>query len=678
MSTPTPPCKDFSARLRRILPPWLRTAPWWSISMLLHALLLLALTLVAVLGPQRIFDWGDGEAVTMRTSSANPVSPYQNVRDVFKNPVPVDSVSLPSDTPIVMHEEATQTADVSDYLETASGDSIVALGGGPQPPLGIGGGGVGAFGYRSGGGQRRMTMRSGGVRAVEEMPKRYGGQPYRYLPFYWKNGSAVGALGEGTSQETDATKPPHEEAEAVIAAEEYGKYQEQAFKRTSDLETLSTFAVDVDTASYSNARRMLNEGHLPPADAVRIEEFVNYFGYNYAQPKGERPFAVHAEVADCPWNAKHRLALIGLKGKELEWEKRPAANLVFLVDVSGSMSCENRLPLVKKALRMLVDKLDGRDRIAIAVYAGASGLALESTPVSDKEKIVRAIENMQAGGGTNGAAGIQLAYRTAHANLLSDGLNRVILCTDGDFNVGVSDNDALVELVRQEAKQNVFLTVLGFGMGNYKDGRLEALADKGNGNYAYIDHEREARKVLVNQVCGTLVTIAKDVKIQVEFNPATVAEYRLIGYENRLLKTEEFRDDKKDAGEIGAGHCVTALYEIVPAESDTPSPEGAAAMADELFTVYLRWKQPKADWASEFNVPVRDARARDWRAASENFRWAAAVTMFGLELRASQYKGATDWALIKEVAATAASDDGLGYRREFLNLVQIAQKAATR
>lgn len=510
------------------------------------------------------------------------------------------------------------------------------------------------------------------------MPKRYGGQPYRYLPFYWKDGKAVGALGEETSLETDGTKPPQEEAEAVIATEEYGKYQEQAFKRTSELETLSTFAVDVDTASYSNARRMLNGGHLPPADAVRIEEFVNYFGYNYAQPKGERPFAVHAEVAACPWNAKHRLALIGLKGKELEWEKRPAANLVFLVDVSGSMSSENKLPLVKKALRMLVDKLDGRDRIAIAVYAGASGLALESTPVSDKEKIVRAIENMQAGGGTNGAAGIQLAYRTAHTNLLSDGLNRVILCTDGDFNVGVSDNDALVELVRQEAQQNVFLTVLGFGMGNYKDGRLEALADKGNGNYAYIDHEREARKVLVNQVCGTLVTIAKDVKIQVEFNPATVAEYRLIGYENRLLRTEEFRDDKKDAGEIGAGHCVTALYEIVPAESDTPSPEGAAAMADELFTVYLRWKQPKADWASEFNVPVRDAGARDWRAASENFRWAAAVTMFGLELRASQYKGATDWALIKEVAATASSDDGLGYRREFLNLVQIAQKAATR
>jgi Ca-activated chloride channel family protein len=346
-------------------------------------------------------------------------------------------------------------------------------------------------------------------------------------------------------------------------SESYAKLNDNSFRRVTD-EALSTFSIDVDTASYANVRRMLNEGQLPPPDAVRIEEMVNYFSYNYPAPAGETPFSANVEIASAPWAPKHRLVRIGLKGREIAPQKRPASNLVFLLDVSGSMDQANKLPLVKKGMHLLVDQLNPEDRVAIAVYAGASGLVLNSTACSEKKTIHAAIDHLEAGGSTNGAAGIQLAYQVAKENFLKGGTNRVILCTDGDFNVGITSEGDLTRLIEEKAKSKIFLSVLGFGMGNYKDSTLEKLADKGNGNYAYIDTLREAKKVLVQQMSGALITIAKDVKIQIEFNPTQVQAYRLIGYENRMLAAQDFNDDKKDAGEIGAGHTVTALYEIVP------------------------------------------------------------------------------------------------------------------
>ncbi|HYH86873.1 MAG TPA: VWA domain-containing protein, partial [Pyrinomonadaceae bacterium] len=354
-------------------------------------------------------------------------------------------------------------------------------------------------------------------------------------------------------------------------AEAYAKIDENPFLEAARA-PLSTFSIDVDTASYSNTRRFLTEGRLPPKDAVRIEELVNYFSYDYPQPAGSAPFSVTTEVAECPWNAKHKLVHIGLQGKRVSNEDMPPANLVFLLDVSGSMNAPDKLPLVKSALRMLTGQLGARDRVAIVVYAGSSGLVLDSTPGDRKGEIVGALERLQAGGSTNGGDGIQLAYRVAQDNFIQGGTNRVILATDGDFNVGVTGDDALVRLIEEKRRGGVFLSVFGFGTGNLNDSMMEKLADKGNGNYAYIDGDAEARKALGEQVGGTLVTIAKDVKIQVEFNPRLVAGYRLIGYENRLLADRDFNDDTKDAGEIGAGHTVTALYEIVPAGQKVENP----------------------------------------------------------------------------------------------------------
>lgn len=447
---------------------------------------------------------------------------------------------------------------------------------------------------------------------------------------------------------------------------------------------LSTFSVDVDTASYGNVRRFLNGGQLPPKDAVRIEELVNYFSYDYPQPTGEHPFSVTVEMAGCPWNTEHRLARIGLKGREIAVDKRPPSNLVFLIDVSGSMSPENKLPLLKRALRLLVEQLTEKDSVAIVVYAGNSGLVLPPTSGDQKKKILAALDQLESGGSTNGGEGIGLAYSVAARNFIQEGVNRVLLCTDGDFNVGVTSQGELIRLIEEKAKTGVFLSVFGFGMGNYKDSTLEKLADKGNGNYGYIDTLNEARKVFVEQMSGTLITIAKDVKIQVEFNPAQVSAYRLIGYENRLLRKEDFNDDKKDAGDIGAGHTVTALYEIVPAGKSVnlpgvdplkyqsvPRPSGDSQATREVMTIKLRYKQPEGDTSRLLEIPATDNQMT-YSTASPDFKFASAVAAFGMVLRDSPYKGSATFDTVAELAEEGKGRDSNGYRAEFLRLVKIA------
>ncbi len=448
---------------------------------------------------------------------------------------------------------------------------------------------------------------------------------------------------------------------------------------------LSTFSIDVDTASYSNVRRFLNQGSLPPADAVRIEELINYFNYDYDAPTGDDPFATHMEIAGCPWAPDHRLARIGLKGMQIAEDDRPASNLVFLLDVSGSMSSANKLPLLKEAMKLLTNQLGENDHIAIVVYAGAAGMVLPSTACDDDQAILEALDRLQAGGSTAGGAGIQLAYETAVENYIEGGINRVILATDGDFNVGVSDRGSLVRMIEQKAKSGVFLTVLGFGMGNIQDSTLEQLADKGNGNYACIDTLDEARKVLVQEMGGTLVTIAKDVKIQVEFNPNAVAAYRLIGYENRLLAAEDFNDDTKDAGEIGAGHTVTALYEIVPVgveidlpnvdelKYQRPSDPVRGPASDELLTLKLRYKQPDGDTSKLLVFPITDDGA-DYAAASDDFKFAAAVAGYGMLLRDSPHKGTTTFPGVIELAGEGLGEDPHGYRAQFIELARTAAR----
>lgn len=455
---------------------------------------------------------------------------------------------------------------------------------------------------------------------------------------------------------------------------------------------LSTFSIDVDTASYSIVRRYLNDRQLPPPGAVRIEELVNYFTYDELQPEGDVPVSVHIEVADCPWNDQHRLARIGLKGREIAHEQRPASNLVFLIDVSGSMAAENKLPLVKSGLKLLVGQLDERDRVAIVVYAGASGQVLPSTPGNERQIILSAIEHLAAGGSTNGASGIELAYQTAAENFIEKATNRVILCTDGDFNVGITSQDQLIHLIEEKARTGVFLTVLGFGMSNYKDSTMEKLADKGNGNYGYIDTQKEARKLLCDQLSGTLITIAKDVKLQIEFNPSRVAAYRLLGYENRVLAAADFNNDAKDAGDIGAGHSVTALYELVPVGQSLgdlgpevlpvdplryqkPGDVTEAAAGNDLFTLALRYKLPDADTSQRLECPAVDTGLTISR-ASGNFVWSAAVAEFGMILRDSKYKGSATFNSVAELARSARGADQEGYRAEFIALVEVAESLA--
>lgn len=462
--------------------------------------------------------------------------------------------------------------------------------------------------------------------------------------------------------------------------EEYDGINENIFHEALR-NPLSTFSIDVDAASYSNVRRFINNGQRPPQDAVRIEELVNYFSYNYDQPEGEDPFAVHTEISTAPWNTKHKLVSIGLQGKKITTDKLPPSNLVFLIDVSGSMSDVNKLPLLKSSFKMLVEELRPQDHVAIVVYAGAAGLVLEPTSGANKKKIIEALDRLEAGGSTAGGAGINLAYAVAKEHFKVEGNNRIILATDGDFNVGVSSNASMEELIEEKRKEGVFLTVLGYGMGNYKDSKMEILADKGNGNYAYIDNITEARKVLVNEFGGTLFTIAKDVKLQIEFNPAKVKAYRLIGYENRMLKSEDFNNDKKDAGELGSGHMVTALYEIIPAGVESEffkidelkyqktKIDSKATASNELMTIKLRYKQPAGNVSKLLVHPLIDSN-KSIDETSDNFRWSASVAAFGMLLRESEYVGKFTYDDVVNMAQHAKGTDKEGYRIEFINMVK--------
>ncbi|MDR1636855.1 MAG: VWA domain-containing protein [Treponema sp.] len=475
-----------------------------------------------------------------------------------------------------------------------------------------------------------------------------------------------------------------ETEDAGFTTDEFDHIVDNPFLRAAD-HPLSTFSIDVDTAGYAIARYFINNGMLPPKSSVRIEELVNYFDYDYPPPRDGSPFAVHAETAECPWNRDHLLTRIALKGREFPAGARPRVNLVFLLDVSGSMDQPDKLPLVKSSMEMLVDRLGGDDRVAVCVYAGAAGTVLPPTGCGDKPRIMRALRKLSAGGSTAGGAGIQLAYKLAEEYFDPQGINRVILCTDGDFNVGISNRSDLVDLVVQKAQSGVYLTVLGFGMGNYRDGTLKQLASKGNGNYGYIDTIEEAEKLFGDQLNGTLVTIARDVKIQLEFNPAAVGAYRLLGYENRIMRAEEFNDDTVDAGDIGAGHAVTAFYELIPPgkEADTlpradplkysapPDIPPSAAYADELLTVKIRYKLPGETASSLLSFPVETASVR--AGVSPDFTFAASAAAFGMLLRESPYGGNAGFDMVLAMAESSLGEDRFGYRRRFLDLVKKAK-----
>lgn len=485
----------------------------------------------------------------------------------------------------------------------------------------------------------------------------------------------AGAL---TTVSLSGLKSPHPRG-----VEEYSSIHENGFKQVGEA-PLSTFSIDVDAASYSNMRRYINKGKLPPFDAIRTEELVNYFTYDYAKPNGKDPVKITMEAAACPWNPEHRLVRIGLKAKEIPTDHLPASNLVFLIDVSGSMWGADRLELVKSSLKLLVNNLREKDKVAIVTYSGDATVKLESTPGSDKEKIREAINELTAAGSTAGGAGIKLAYNIAKKNFVDNGNNRIILCSDGDFNVGVSSVEGLEQLIEKERKSGVFLTVLGYGMGNYKDNKIQTLAEKGNGNHAYIDNLQEANRVLVGEFGATMHTVAKDVKLQVEFNPSLVQAYRLIGYESRLLKDEDFNNDAKDAGDLGAGHTVTAFYEVIPIgvkndyvgkvddlkyqkkQTVTVKPTGS----NELLTVKLRYKAPDSNTSKKMELPFVDNKRNS---VSSDFRFASAVAMFGQLLRESDYKGEATYDKVIALAKEGLNNDDRGYRREFIRLVEAAK-----
>lgn len=470
---------------------------------------------------------------------------------------------------------------------------------------------------------------------------------------------------------------------ASYNTEGYAAIHENEFLAAAAI-PLSTFSIDVDAASYSNLRRYLNNGQNPPKDAVRIEEMINYFNYDYSPPTGDNPFSINTEVASCPWNEAHKLVHIGLQGEKIDTDQLPPSNLVFLIDVSGSMQDYNKLPLLKSALQMLVKNLRPQDRVSIVVYAGAAGLVLPATSGEDKSTIIHAINRLSAGGSTAGGAGIKLAYQVAQAQYMTSGNNRIILATDGDFNIGASSNAEMERLIEKEREKGIYLSVIGLGMGNYKDDKMEILADKGNGNYAYIDNIQEAKKVFVHEFGGTLFTIAKDVKIQVEFNPVLVQSYRLIGYENRKLNDADFNDDKKDAGELGSGHTVTALYEIIPVGVANPFDKTIdslkyqsnkvrkpAKFANELMTVKLRYKRPR-DTRSQLIVTTINNSETSWKETSNNFRWSSAVAAFGMLLRESKFSQQTDLSAILNIAKGAEGKDREGYRREFIKMISVS------
>jgi len=508
--------------------------------------------------------------------------------------------------------------------------------------------------------ERRMASATSTVTAQNGVVRVDGYTVHRYVPEPWRRQGQPGNR------------------------EQYDEIVENPFVAVS-VDPLSTFSIDVDRASYSNVRRfIMQDGQLPPVDAVQIEELVNYFPYSYAEPDGDAPLAIHAEVGPTPWKPQHRLVRIGLQARRVHLENLPPSNFVFLLDVSGSMMDENKLPLVKAAMRLLVNELRPKDHVAIVVYAGSAGLVLPSTPGTEKDKILDAIGRLEAGGSTAGGAGIRRAYDEAVANFIRGGNNRVILATDGDFNVGVSSDAEMVRLIEEKRQTGVFLTVLGVGEGNLQAAKMEKLADHGNGNYAYLDNLSEARKVLVHELGGTLYTVAKDVKIQVEWNPARVRAYRLIGYENRMLRNEDFTDDKKDAGEVGSGHSVTALYEIVPVGVTTDvtirvpdslryqhrSVEASSAAGPELLFVKVRYKAPDGDESRLLSRPVL---AEEGHAPSVDFQFQAAVAEFGLLLRNSDHRGKAELSHVIAAARDALGDDPEGYRAEFVRLAQTVQ-----
>ncbi|MFD1601346.1 von Willebrand factor type A domain-containing protein [Flavobacterium artemisiae] len=459
--------------------------------------------------------------------------------------------------------------------------------------------------------------------------------------------------------------------------ESYAGLEENKFESPLK-EPLSTFSIDVDNASYTNIRRFINEGQKVPKDAVRVEEMINFFKYQYPQPDGQHPFSINTEYSDCPWNKNSRLLKIGLQGKNIPMTNLPASNLVFLVDVSGSMDEQNKLPLLKESMKILVKELRAIDKVSIVVYAGSVGVVLDPTSGDNKDEIMEAFDDLHAGGSTAGGEGIELAYKLAQQNFIKDGNNRVVIATDGDFNVGASSDDDMLKLIEQKRESGVFLTVLGFGMGNYKDSKMEILADKGNGNYAYIDNIQEANRFLGKEFKGSMFAIAKDVKIQIEFNPKHVQAYRLIGYENRKLNAEDFKNDKIDAGELGSGHSVTALYEIVPTgvESDyvpsdlkyTKTKKDDSNYSDELATVKFRYKKPDGNKSIEIVNVIADKK-KDLESSSPDFKFTTAVSWFGLKLRESKYIANSSSSDIKKLAKSGLSNDPEGYRSEFVRLV---------
>lgn len=517
-----------------------------------------------------------------------------------------------------------------------------------------------------------VTMQEEMVTVDEVVVVGYGSQHKSALPAVVRSDRVAGV----------STGNRHMEVQAQQwNTEGYSAIHENGFRKVAH-NPLSTFSIDVDNASYSNVRRFINNGQLPPADAVRIEEMINYFTYNYPEPGGDHPFSVYTEVAACPWNSRNLILHIGLKGKSIDKSELPSSNIVFLIDVSGSMDMPNKLPLLKSAFRMLVNELRPSDRVSMVVYAGAAGVVLEPTPGNRKEEILTALERLRAGGSTAGGAGLKLAYQVAEKSFIEGGNNRIILATDGDFNVGASSNAEMERMIEMEREKGVFITVLGFGMGNYKDDKMEIIANKGNGNYAYIDNIQEARKVLVKEFGGTLFTIAKDVKFQIEFNPANVESYRLIGYENRLLNDEDFNDDRKDAGEMGSGHTVTALYEIVPAGAGRVTgtidplkyqkpvtPLNTAR--GELATVKMRYKEPAGLQSRLFEAVVKSTDG-SFASASEDLRFSASVAAFGMLLRESEFRGDITYRKVIEMATSARGSDPDGYRSEFIRMVSAA------
>ncbi len=664
----------------------------------------------------------DPQAAAEEAGASGPSAVADNVaagkasaamRQVAPKPVPSDYAASPKKKDAPVSRETIPempSLDAAPFAEAISAPAPAGSSTGFGDGFGGGGAGDGLGGGSLLGGASANDPSVAGMRESKQLR---GASKVEWSGAVAPNSTAEPAdkpmpkMAELQKSESDAAAPelrrrtalPAAEERAGAAGERYAELIDNPFVSTWD-ENVSTFSIDVDNAAYSNIRRFVTRNHqLPPKDAVRIEEMINYFDYDYPQPADKHPFSVNLEVASCPWEKEARLVRIGLKGLEMHPDQRPASNLVFLIDVSGSMSSDDKLPLLQSAMMALVDGLNEDDSIAIVVYAGSSGLVLDSTSGDLKGKIKEALGKLQSGGSTNGGQGIELAYATAKRHFIEGGVNRVVLASDGDFNVGVTNRDDLIAMVEERAKSDaIFLTVLGFGQGNLNDNMMEQIADKGNGNYFYIDNGKEGQRVLVDRLSATLVTIAKDVKIQVDFNPAKVARYRLIGYANRMLANKDFRDDTKDAGEIGAGHTVTALYQVLPAGTEKAVAEAEekarveseeskylrprAALGDaeaaraqelvsseELLTVRLRYKQPDGEKAEEFEVGITDPGTR-WEEASGDFRFAASVAGYGMLLRDSEYKGLLNYDLVLELADEGKGSDPHGLRAEFIDLVE--------